>query len=281
MKNILILVFASLLFTACEKIVDVDIPSGESRLVVEGLISTVNEPWMVKLSLSQPYLDQSELSTIESAAVSIVGTDGSDVLLNHTDTGTFVSADPQRCIIGEEYTLKIVYDGEEYTASGTVPNAFPIDTIASYYLPDNNGFIPAGYYVFIQGKENVATGDYYLFKPYLNDSMMGAEIDNDEFGSVSYLNEDFDSEKILEELALGKTPRPFPFTVEPGDTVRVEQFAISREYYQFIIDRNAQLNRGGTPFDAPPANPNYNISNGALGYFSVAYKDEATVVIEE
>ena len=68
----------------------------------------------------------------------------------------FVSADSQRCMVGETYTLTVVYNGVTYVAAEQTPDANPIDTIASYYLPDNNGFITKGYYVFIQGVQSPA-----------------------------------------------------------------------------------------------------------------------------
>ena len=138
---------------------------------------------------------------------------------------------------GETYTLTVVYNGVTYVAAEQTPDANPIDTIASYYLPDNNGFITKGYYVFIQGVEaSPEPGDYYLFKAYRNDTLkddFGPLLDDDQFGSVSYLNQNFDIFNIVQELALGKTPRPFPFVVEPTDTIRVEQYAVNQKYYQF------------------------------------------------
>ena len=281
MKKLAYLLLASLAFVACEKIVEIDLPSESPRLVIEGQITNERAPWQVKLTLSQPYFDQAQADIISQAVVRIIGTDGSDVLLSHVDSGSFVSADTQQCVTGESYTLNVEYNGEEYQATEQMKNAFPLDTIASFLLPDNNGFIPSGYYVFIQGKENPESGDYYLFKAYRGDTLKTRELDNDEFGSVSYLNENIDADRILQELALGKTPRPFPFLVEPGDSILVEQFAITQQYYQFIIDLEAQRSRSGTPFDPPPANPNNNLSNGALGYFSVAHKEVGRMVVQE
>ncbi len=281
MKNFIYIILASFAFTACEKIVEVDLPAEDPKLVIEGQITSAKDLWKVRLTSSQAYFNQDEPESIANATVRIVGTDGQDVVLTHSDTGMFVSADSLICVVGESYTLTVDYDGKTYEATEKLANAFPLDTIASYFLPENNGFIPSGYYVFVQGKENPETGDYYQFKAYRNDTLQSPQLDSDELGSVSYLNENFDSRNILAELALGKTPRPFPFLVEPGDTVRIEQFAISRAYYQFILDLEAQRGRSGTPFDPPPANPNNNLSNGALGYFSVAHKEEGSLVIKE
>ena len=52
MKKILYIIAASLVFAACEKIVDIEIPSEDPRLVIESEIYNVKDSWKVKLSLS-------------------------------------------------------------------------------------------------------------------------------------------------------------------------------------------------------------------------------------
>ena len=282
--NILYLIIGLFAFAACEKIVDLEIPSGDPVLVVESQITNKKDLWRVRLSLSQPYFDQSTIEGIASAVVVISGTDGSNETLVYTDTGMFVSQDSMECLVGETYTLSINYKGEIYEASEVLANGFPIDTIASYNLPDNNGFIEAGIYVFIQGKENEYKGDSYLWKFYKNDTLQetfGSLLEDDEFGMVSYLNQSIDVNDLLGGIARGIIPRPYPFRVDVGDTIRVEQYNLSPQYYQFIIDVEAQLNRSGSPFDPPPANPNDNISNGGIGYFSVAHFTEARLIIPQ
>ena len=280
MKNLIYLTLFSLVFAACEKIVDVEIPSESPRLVVEGQITNLKELWKVRLTLSQPYFDQEEVDAIADAVVTIKGTDGTDVLLSHTDTGMFVSNDSLQCLVGEEYFLSIIYKGDTYTAKEKLQNAFAIDTLAAFYLPPNDRSFPEGTYIFLQGQSDQANQSFYLFKTYRNDTLKSEDLDDDEFGSVSLLNSAFDVNDILGEIARGSLPRPILFDVDTDDTIRVEQYAITQQYYQFLIDLGAQQGRSGTPFDPPPANPNNNISNGGLGYFSVAHKEEMELVVE-
>lgn len=280
-KNLTYIILASFLFAACEKIVTVDLPSEDARLVVEGQITDERAPWQVRLTLSQPYFDQEEVDAIADAIVRIKGTDGVDILLNHTDTGMFVSPDTQQCVVGESYTLEIEYKGEFYEATESCKPSSTIDTIADFFLPPDVSFFPSGIYVFLQGEADPAQENYFLFKTYKNDTLRSQDLDDDEFGSVSLLNTGFDVTDIIGEVNRGFLPRPIIFDVKVNDTVVVEQFAISEKYYQFLIDLSIQQSRSGSPFDSPPANPNNNMSNGALGYFSVANKEVATLVIQE
>ena len=279
MKKILYIIAASLVFAACEKIVDIEIPSEDPRLVIESEIYNVKDIWRVKLSLSQPYFDQDSADDVSSALVFITEMGGDTVFLNYTDTGMYVSADSHQCIVGNSYELNVVYKGQTYSANEQLQNAFPIDTLMSFFLSPNDRSFPTGTYVFVQGKSDSFKTNYYLFKTYRNDTLKSSDLDDDRFGSVSLLNSLFNVNDILGEIALGKLPRPILFDVEEKDTVRVEQFALTEEYYKFLTDVNAQQSRSGTPFDPPPANPNNNLSNGALGYFAVAHREEVILVV--
>ena len=279
MKKILYIIAASLVFAACEKIVDIEIPSEDPRLVIESEIYNVKDIWKVKLSLSQPYFDQDSADDVSSALVFITEMGGDTVFLNYTDTGMYVSADSHQCIVGNSYELNVVYKGQTYSANEQLQNAFPIDTLMSFFLSPNDRSFPTGTYVFVQGKSDSFKTNYYLFKTYRNDTLKSSDLDDDQFGSVSLLNSLFNVNDILGEIALGKLPRPILFDVEEKDTVRVEQFALTEEYYKFLTDVNAQQSRSGTPFDPPPANPNNNLSNGALGYFAVAHREEVILVV--
>ncbi len=279
MKKSLYIIAFAFLFTACERIVEVDIPSDAPRLVIESEITNIKDLWKVKLTLSQPYFYQDSALNVSSASVYIHEIGGDTVQLNYTDTGLYVSADSQKCTVGNTYVLHVTYKGKVYEASEELKQGFPLDTVMSFYLPPNDRSFPAGNYVFLQGQTDPSAKNYYAFKTFRNDTFKGQELDDDQFGTVSLLNSSFNSKDILGEIARGALPRPILFNVEKGDTVRIEQQAITKMYYQFLFDINAQQSRSGSPFDSPPANPNNNISNGALGYFSVAHLERGMVVI--
>jgi hypothetical protein len=280
MKKILFVILVAFAFTACETIVDIEIPSEGSRIVIESEIYNTKDIWKVKLSVNQPYFDQDSVDYISTASVFITELGGDTVFLNYTDTGLYVSADSHQCVVGGSYELSVAYNGQVYRAIEELQNAFPIDELLSFFLPPNDRLFPTGNYVFVQGQSDATKKNYYLFKTYRNDTLKSTDLDDDGFGSVSLLNSFFDVNDILGEIERGSLPRPILFDVSTGDTIVVEQFAITEEYYKFRLDLSAQQGRSGTPFDPPPANPNNNISNGGLGYFSVAHKERAELVVE-
>lgn len=280
MKKLIAIIITAFAFTACEKIVDIEIPSEGTLIVIESEIYSAKDIWRVKLSTNQPYFDQDSADHVSTASVYIAELGGDTVFLNYADTGMYVSTDSHQCEVGKSYELNVVYDGQVYRATEKLKNAFPIDKILSFFLPPDVSFFPSGNYAFIQGQADPSQSNFYIFKTYRNDTLKSTELDDDAFGSVSLLNSTFNADDITGELASGKLPRPILFDVVEDDTIRVEQFAVSEEYYKFRIDLNAQQSRSGTPFDPPPANPNNNISNGGLGYFSVAHKETATLIVE-
>lgn len=281
MKKIILIAIAALFFVACEKIVEIEIPSEGTRLVVESEIYSTRDLWKVKLSLNQPYFDQDVAEDVSTASVYIVELGGDTVFLNYADTGTYISLDSQQCVVGRSYELNVVYDGQVYKAQEQLQNALPIDEILSFFLPPDVSFFPTGNYVFLQGQIDSTKNNFYVFKTYRNDTLKSTDLDDDAFGAVTLLNSEFNIDDIQAELNAGKLPRPILFDVDPGDTILVEQFAVTEDYYKFLGDLGAQQGRSGTPFDPPPANPNNNISNGGLGYFSVANKETAILIVEE
>jgi hypothetical protein len=289
MKKLKYLIWSFVAFSgvACEEIVQLELPDGGRAIVVESTITTKTEPWSAHITLSQPYFNQADPVFIEDALVTIKDDQGGLDTLHHTDTGLYQTKDPKMCVPGRSYTMSISYNGETFEAQEFCNFQNPIDTFTSYFLPENNGFIQKGNYAFMQAEEWVDPGNHYWWKIYRNDTFVegfGFLLEPDEVGpgtpNDAYFNSNIDTENPLSGIAQGILPRPFPFLFEPGDSVFLEQYSISRTYYNFLLELQNQANQSGTPFDPPPANPINNFSGNVLGYFAVANLVTASTVIE-
>ena len=272
-------------FSACEQIVELDIDSAEPQLVINSQISNLDTTWEVQLSMSQGYFNQSDITLIEDALITISDNGGLVDTLDHLGDGLFSSVQNRSCEIGKLYTLTVNYKGETYTASETCFYQDTIDFIESYYLPESNGFIQEGYYVFQKSGEYEPEGDYYMWQIVKNDTNLrdeiGYQLDTDEFRETGYFNINIDPNDPLKYIDRGVFPRPFPYRFELGDEVEVYQLRISKGYFDFINAFSTQQSRSGTPFDPPPANPPFNIEGGALGYFSVVNVSSANLTVTE
>jgi hypothetical protein len=283
MKRIVWIIALAMGFASCETVVELDLPESDPLLVVESQITNRSRPFEVQLSLTQPFNDQSPFDPVASAEVTITSTDGTVYELEHQGKGLFATQTHVQAMVGESYTLNIKYGGKEYTATERCKPQIQIDTLLAFFLPDQNGFIEPGFYAFIGSGEWEEPGDFYEWKIYKNDTLLddfGPLVDSDEFREASFFNLNIDPNDPLANFPEVQ-PRPFPFTFEEGDTVRVVQYNISQEYYDFLLEITAQLSRAGTPFDPPPANPRTNITGAeALGFFSVANEQSIQVVVE-
>lgn len=290
--KILAFLFLVIGLTSCEKLIKIDVEGATGKLVVEGEISQELKPWAVRLSQSQAYYNQNSPSEISTAVVSISDNQGNIESLIYDSDGWFISAGPKQCVPGLSYTLTVDYDGSIYEATEKCRNQYPLDTIAAYYLPEENGFIDSGWYAFQKASEWEEPGDYYEWKLYRNDTLLdgfGFIIDTDEFieqGADAFFNLNIDPVDPLAGFP-DVIPRPFPFKLNFKDTFRVEQYCINKEYADYLLEVQNQLNRQGTPFDPPPANPINNITNltnserNALGYFSVVNVVGGQIIIGE
>lgn len=119
------------------------------------------------------------------------------------------------------------------------------------------------------------SSEFYRFDLYRNEHFITQKLSkwlvtDDQFFNgiyakgivVSYLDQSSDNEKLIS-----------------GDTLTVELKSISREYYFFIQDAQAEL-RGSNPlFSGPGANVGGNISNGAIGFFAAYTLSKANAIV--
>jgi hypothetical protein len=267
MKRTFVYIFMILALglSACEKVIYPDLSNGKTLLVIESRISTDSVPWRVKLSLTQDYFSTATPPAANGAVVSITDDLGNSIALVEDTGGYYKSAAIQQCVVGRRYTLNVSYKGTNYSASESCLFQEPIDSITYKFRP-KQAFIPAGFYITEHAKEKEGAGDYYLWEIYKNDTLIndfGYFINDDAFVNGNY---------IVAE---------FPFNFKLYDSIRVDQFAISKQWYNFLITVESESRKSGTPFDTPPANAVSNIKGGALGYFAVLNLERRSLKILE
>jgi hypothetical protein len=259
--SILTILLLSLLIFSCEKVVDVDLKSGEPKLVVEASINwledTDGSEQQIKLSTTTGYFSNS-IPAVSGATVFITDTnDNVFEFLEESDAGIY------KCynfipVLNQSYQLTIIYNGETYTATEKLLNTPTIKRIEQ--KSDGGIFGDAIELKFffddLPNQEN-----HYFLKindPYKVIPEYGVLEDrffqNNEMFSI-YFSEDFKS----------------------GDVVTFTLNGISRNYYNYM---NILLAQTGTssagPFSTPTATIRGNVinqtnfNNFALGYFRLS-----------
>ena len=182
----------ALYFSSCEKAVEFKLDEVIPKLVVEATIENGQTP-VVYLSKSQAYFSQIDLSALANSFVRNAEVYVSNGTFTHKlrEFGAPVGggysfyyysndpADPATAFVGElnkQYTLRIVAEGKEYTATTTIPNTNRrIDSL--FWKPAPAGNEPEKVAVMVRAYDQPGFGDYVryftkrnreLFYPGLN-----------------------------------------------------------------------------------------------------------------
>lgn len=266
MKNIFILfsLIAMFFITGCEDVVDVKVDEGTPALVVDGWITTNEEPYTVKLSKTGGYFNNTQTPRVQGAVVVINDNEGnSDTLIEKTP-GEYVTKTFKQAKVGNTYTLNLTVEGERYVASSEVKRVPEIDSLKFEYEDDTEDE-EDGYYLYYYGPEPAGQGDYYRFRLTKNDTLLN---DPEDVWNVT-------SDEWVDGNYIGDL-RIYGDKLVKGDKVKVEMLSITKDAYYFFTELAIQVNNGGM-FSNPPANVRTNIKNlnpeskkRVIGYFGAS-----------
>ena len=271
MKKIVALLLVIISFASCEKVIDVNLVTGEPKLVVEASINWHEEnngsQQKIRLSTTTEYF-ASEIPPVTDAVVTITNSQGQlFTFIQNTTPGTYECTDfiP---IINEIYTLTILYQGETYTAIDTL-----LDTPQIIRVEQKNdaGFLGNETEVKFFFNDFVTETNHYFIRiddPYKVIPEYGVLEDrffqNNEMFSL-YYSED----------------------LKPGDTLKCTLNGVTLNYYNYM---NILLTQTGTnsagPFSTPTSTVRGNVvnqtnfDNFALGYFRLSKTSVREYIIQ-
>lgn len=265
-----ILFFASFL-NSCEDVVNVDLSTAPTQLVVNASIQwqkgTLGNEQKVKLTTTTGYFDTT-IPTVSGANISIKNSNNmSYTFIEIPNTGEYVCSNFVP-VIDEEYVLTIILNGQTYSATETLKSVSPITNITQ----NNEGGL-TGDDIEIKSFFNDPgnTDNYYMFKFKSSTSLIPSyDVFDDSFSQGNenfglYINEDLKS----------------------GDNLAITIYGISKRYFEYMrkLTAVAGSNSGG-PFATPPATVRGNIvnttssKNFALGYFNVSETDYINYLVQ-
>jgi hypothetical protein len=269
----IILLSIALTMNSCtENIDNISVGSTNTRLVVEGYISTDTTRHMVKLSKLGDALNKEPVSMISNAVVTI--TDGKSVFALNEDLknkGTYFTDSTVFGIPGKTYTLTIKNvdvndDGvpEIYTAKSELKMINPVDSFHIVYNSSNPHM--RGWSINLYAQDPGGGRNFYLIKVLKNDTLLTDSVfkysiaDNTGFQGGYY--DGFQAYFLREERADEK--------LTPGNKITVEMYAITEEYYNFIYDYILDYYPKVPIFSGPSANILTNIEpkDKAVGIFT-------------
>jgi Domain of unknown function (DUF4249) len=272
-------IFMVIIFSGCEKNVDLNLKAAEPLLVVDGQIESGNAPVLV-LTKSLGYFNKISPEILANSFVRNAEVYVSNGTLTHKlkeyaiplsqgYTAYFYSNDflsPATAFVGAlntTYMLRILADGKEYTATTKIlNNAFSLDSIWTKPAPtavdttrrlfyikttDVPGLGNSGRYFTKKNSEQFLAGENSVFDDQI--------VDGTTLSSIVPPGIDRNDRKTGEDILFKK-----------GDTITMKYCNIDRATYNFWNTWEFAFQSIGNPF-AQPNKVLGNISNGALGAF--------------
>lgn len=255
----------AVVFTGCEKVIDVDLNTAPPRLVIDASINwvkgTPGTEQKIKLTTTTDYFS----NVIPPATGAVVYiTDSNQVQYDFTEStttsGEYVCSNFAP-VLNQDYTLTVIYKGETYTATETMKPVPSIDKIEQ----NNNGGI-SGEDIEIRTffTDNPETVDFYLLK-------FGSSINAIPSFSA------FDDQNIQGNQAYDVYFDP---DLKAGDQLKISLSGVSQRYFNYM-QKIISISGGqsGGPFSTPPATVRGNVinktneNNFPLGYFNLSETD--------
>lgn len=275
MKNIkyILLILTAVFFTACEKVVDVDLDTATPRLVVDASINwlkgTDGSQQKIKLTTTTGYYSK-DIPTVSGATVFITNTT-TNIVFNFTETA---STGEYFCntflpVINNTYVLTVIHDGETYNATEKL---YAVPEISRVVQDNEGGFLGEDIEVRFFFMDNAAENNFYLIR-YDTDVLPYADYNvlDDEFFQGNEMFDFIDNEDF-----------------KAGDVVGLNLYGISERYYNYmsIVISMVEGGAGSGPFQTPPVNVRGNVvnqtnsKNFAYGYFRLSENDKIDYTIE-
>jgi hypothetical protein len=268
-----------ILFTSCEKDVDLNLKSAEPVLVVDAQIED-GQPPIVVLTKSLGFFSNINAQILANAFVHNADVYVSNGTLTHKLreyplqlapglTAYFYSNDllaPATMFMGQlnkGYTLKIVSEGQAYTSNTFIPNNdLKLDSIWVKPIPFNDDTLKRNLYFRATDPLGLGNSGRYFTKKNSEQFLPGENsvfddqiIDGTSFNSQIPQGIDRNNRKIGDDNFFVK-----------GDTITLKWCNINRATYNFWNTWEFAFQSIGNPF-AQPNKVLGNISNGALGAF--------------
>jgi hypothetical protein len=260
------IVMLMVLFSSCEKVIDLDLNSAEKKYVIEAVLTDIPGQAKVTLTQTKDFDEDNTFPGIDGATVTITENGGPTTTLVRTSAGVY-EAPALTGVSGRTYTLSLTAPtGEVFTAVSTMPQKVLMDTI---YASDEFFFGENLKVINVEHPDPIGLGNSYRYIQYVNGQRKTAiQIRNDEYSDGRKINSklfDFDDNDDDEDK------------IKSGDQIRVDFLCIDPVIYKywFSLIRSAT---GGSQ-QATPANPVTNVKGGALGYFSAHTFHSKTMIV--
>ncbi len=250
----------TLITISCTKVIDLNLGNDTGKLVIEGNITNLPGTHYIKLSQNVSFTNTNTYPAVTGATITVTDQAGNIYKLPEGPAGTY-SINQFAGMSGNTYTMNVLTNGKNYTASSTMPDVVVLDSIT----PKSNEFNRNNKEVTVHFKDPAGVPNQYRFVMYVNDVQVKSVFAmNDDFTDGRYVNLDLNQNDI---------------DMKAGDKVTVEMQCIDKPVYTYwyTLSRQQANGPGG---GVTPTNPPNNITNNALGYFSAHTSQSKMIIVK-
>lgn len=257
--------FASLLsllfFTACEKVVDINLNDAAPQYVIEGTVFEGDDTVKVTIARTTDFYGRAPQEMIDDAIVTLSDDTGTNVNIPNVGDGLYLLPG-FKGISGRTYQLRVQAGNQVFTASSVMQPVVAIDSITQEFEPAD--FRAEGYEVTAHLVDPAGSENYYRMVYTINDTLQ------DRPNNLYLFNDKFNNGRPIRADLFRR--------FQAGDKITFELRTMDARVWDFFSSLSDVLNNQNGP---APANPNTNIEGGALGYFGAFTASRMTIVVSE
>jgi hypothetical protein len=255
-----------LLLCSCQKVVTLNLDKAPPQLVIEGNITDGPDPDTVTVMRSVNFYADNSFPAVSGATVSISDNTGVTDVLTEFSPGIYITR-TLKGTPGNTYHLSVAVNDTLYTATSTMPQAVPFDSVT---FTTNSAFRKGRITPLVNFQDPPGITNYYRFQEHID----GVPFTKDIFVFEDRLS---DGRYIQWNLRMDSA------YLNVGDGLQVDMFCVDKNDYNYFFQLDKSSGGGGARgafnTDASPANPSTNLSNGAYGYFSAHTVRSKTVTV--
>jgi hypothetical protein len=266
MKQLLYLLALVVVFSSCERVIDINLNAVQKKYVIEGNITNITgNTTTVLLTQTKNFDEDNDFVGVSGAAITITDDNNTPVPLTESSAGVYTTT-AINGRSGHTYTLKVSIGTQVFTATSRMPSKVNLDDI---FVTDETLFGDTKKMANVVYVDPAGKGNAYRFIQFLNgrkekslfvrdDDLTDGKVIN---RTLFYFNDNDDERRDIKK----------------GDALKIEMQCIDYPMYKYWYSLDAAAT--GSNQQATPANPVNNIQGGALGYFSAHTTQTKDIVV--
>jgi Domain of unknown function (DUF4249) len=232
---------------ACTKTITPPLNTAPAQVMIQGAVSDTAGPYYVSIVQSVGFYTDNIYPGVSGAAITITdSTTGLRDSLSEVSTGLYVTHTLVQGRPGDTYLLNVALNGKVYTASSTMPQPVPLDSVTF----DTSNYKQIRAVANFQDPAGIV--NFYKYSTVINGVLdKRFQTFEDRLSDGRYIQDKMDDDTS---------------EIKRNDLVQLSLVGIDKGVYTFLNEaENIAYNNNNL---AAPATPASNIMGGCLGYFS-------------